>query len=314
MKKKGNVSLNELITEKIVLLESNGKPSTAHNYRTLLHFVQKHFGVVMMADCGPDFVWKMDGLLGGYSPSTKATYYACFKSIWNYAAYKGWTKGVDYPFQRHSYEIDRVKAPKVLKRTEWWMSRDEMSELYRQWLSMADSTSKRYVGMFLASYLMNGANINDLVRLTYNRDYFRSDGTVFSFVRHKTADKSPTTVRVPITEWLRPILDYMSDEPTSGGLVFGSFVDGYTMTEAALRKRVMTINSCMGKHLKKVLGRPDVSPTTARHSFVTVANHLGFNFSIIEQMAGHTISGPSGHYIGAAPIEQLFAVSNALIV
>lgn len=314
MKQKNTVTLNELVTEKMVIMENDGKMNSAHNYRTLLHFIQKHFGIVLISECGPEFIKQMDKCLADYSPSTKSTYYSLLKSIWHYAEYKGYTGKCEYPFRRKQYEMDKIAIPKILRRSDWWVDIKGMSEIYHSWENMKDGNRKRYIGLFLTSYLFNGANINDIVRIRFTRDWFQSNGTILSFIRKKTAEKSPTKVRVPVTKWVKPILEYMGEEPELNGLVFKSFIDGYDMTENSLFKRIMTLNSVISKQIKIVTGRPDISTTTARHSFITNANHLGFNYSIIEQMAGHVLSDVSGNYIGQAPVERLFEVGNALII
>lgn len=316
MKKQSNVTLNELITEKMAMLANAEKHNTAHNYRSLLHFIQRNFGLVLASDADASFVRKMDAAMSGLSDSTKATYYACLKSIWYYAEYKGYIK-CQFPFRRKSYQLDLVKIPRMGKRNDCWLTVDEMSKLYAYWTVMEDGLRKRYIGLFLASYLMNGSNLMDIMRLRYSNEWYHSQGKVLTFVRHKTAEKSPVTVRIPVTDWLKPILNYMADEPVRGGLVFGSFMAGVPNNEKAIIRKVTSLNNSVSKILRKELPkiglRDDVSTTWARHSFFTNANHLGFNYSVIEAMGGHSLSGVSGNYIGQAPIDRLFEVSDALL-
>lgn len=315
--KKSNVTINELVSEKMVQLRENNQINTSNSYRTLLHFLERHFGVVLCRECDASFVKRMNAVMDGMSQSTKANYFACLKSVWYYAQYKGYTGKMDFPFRRKSWETDKVRIPKMTRRTECWMSLDEITALYRHWCDMPNGIRKRYVGLFLASYLMNGANVADLVRIRYNSEWFASGGRIITFVRHKTADKSPTTVRVPVTVWLKPILEYMADKPFRGGLVFGSFVDGCT-TEDSINKKVMTLNNCCTKILRKVMKsagmRDDVSVTFARHSYSTNLNHLGAPFAMIEKNLGHSGGGDAAfNYIGNFSEEALFKWNELLI-
>lgn len=316
--KKSTVTMNELVTSKMANLMAANKINTANNYRSLLHFLERNFGVVYCSDCTPGFVQKMDAAMAGLSPSTKATYFATFRAIWNYANYKGYTGKADYPFRTKSYEIDKVKVPKILRRSEWYASREEMSEIYRYWEGMDDCIRKRYIGLFLASYLCNGANLNDVVRLQYNNDWFSSGGTILSFVRKKTEERAPVKVRVPVTGWLRKILDYMADEPVRNGYVFGSFIRGWEHSEKAMQKRVMTLNNSASKILKKELGkagmRNDLSVTFARHSFSSALHHLGAPFALVEQAMGHSGGGVAFNYIASFSDKDLFKWSELLIV
>lgn len=316
MKKKSNVTLNELITEKMAMLQNAEKHNTAHNYRSLLHFIQRNFGLVLAADADAGFIRQMDAAMSSLSDSTKATYYACLKSIWYYAEYKGYVS-CPFPFRRKSYEVDKIKIPRMGKRNDCWMTVQEMSSLYVYWMGMDDGLRKRYIAVFLCSYLMNGANVMDLIRIRYNNDWYTSKGRVLTFVRHKTAEKSATRVTVPVTKWLKPIMDYLADEPTRNGLVFGSLVSDVPFNEKSLLRKVTSLNNSVSKILRKELPkiglRDNVSTTWARHSFFTNANHLGFNFSLIESMGGHTLPGVSGNYVGQAPVDRLFEVGDSLI-
>ena len=180
-RKKCNATINELVCEKMAVLKSNGKYCTLHNYRALLHFIEKHFGVIKASDCDAAAVMRMKNLMAHLSPSTQASYFACLKSIWNYASYIGATGKTEYPFQRYAYELDKVKVPRIQKRTESYLTVSDMSRLYRHWMEIPvegkrDRSRKTYLGLFLMSYLMNGANVNDIVRMRYNNDWYTSGG------------------------------------------------------------------------------------------------------------------------------------------
>lgn len=324
MKGKKTTTVNELICEKIAILNLNGKVPTAKNYRALLHFIEKHFGLLPAADCDAACVMRMKTIMKDLSPSTQASYFACLKSIWNYAQYKGFTGKTEYPFQRHQYEIDKVKVPKTLKRTEHFLTIEQISKIYHYWFQMPDEkkldkSRKRYVGLFLFSYLGNGANVNDLVRMKYNNDYWNSDGKILSFVRHKTEDKSPVKVTIPITSLLKPILDYIADKPSRNGLVLGSFMDETDINNNDdVYKRIMYLNNFTSVKVrqvcKKIGLRDDVCVTFARHSYSTALHHIGAPFALVEKCLGHSGSDIAFNYIGQFSNEDLFKWNEKLIV
>lgn len=323
MQAKKNTTVNELICEKIAMLQMQGKYPTARNYKSLLHFIERHFGLLKASECDARCVMRMKMIMKDFSTSTQASYFACLKSIWNYAHYKGYTAKCEYPFQRHEYEIDKVRVPKTKRRTEHFLTREQMSALYRHWLSMPDGTkreasSKRYVALFLFSYLGNGANLNDLLRMRYNNDWFNSGGEILSFVRHKTAEKSPVKVQIPVTGWLRPILDYIADEPKRNGLVLSSFLGGVDPNdEERLSLRIMYINTWTSNRVRKAcaaLGlRDDVSVTFARHSYSTALHHIGAPFALVERNLGHSGTDIAFNYIGSFSTEDLFKWNELLI-
>lgn len=323
-RKKSNATINELVCEKMAVLKSNGKYCTLHNYRALLHFIEKHFGVLKASDCDAAAVMRMKNLMAHLSPSTQASYFACLKSIWNYASYIGATGKTEYPFQRYAYELDKVRVPRIQRRTESYLTVSDMSMLYRHWFTIPDNgkrnkSRKMYLGLFLMSYLMNGANVNDIVRMTYNNDWYTSGGKILSFVRHKTADKSPVKVRVPLTDLLSPIFHFLSSEEKRNGPMFGGLLGGVRLDdEESLLRRVMYLNNYASKRVRsecKLLGiMEDVSMTFARHSYSTAMHHMGAPFALVENNLGHSGSGVAFNYIGSFSDSDLFKWNELLIV
>lgn len=323
MRTKKNTTVNELICEKIAMLQMQGKYPTARNYRALLHFIENNYGLLKASECDSRCVLGMKVLMKDLSTSTQSSYFACLKSIWNYAAYKGYTGKTEYPFQRHQYEIDKVKVPKMKKRTEHFLTVEQISRIYHHWTEMPDQkerdrTSKRYVALFLFSYLGNGANISDLARMRYTSDWFNSDGKILSFIRHKTADKSPVKVQIPVTKWLKPIVEYIADEPQRNGLVLSSFLGGIDPNdEEKLTLRIMYLNAYTSNRVRKVckaIGlRDDVSVTFARHTYSTTLHHIGAPFALVERNLGHSGSDIAFNYIGGFSTEDLFKWNELLI-
>ena len=323
--KKGpnNTSINELIVEKMAMLRQNGKFGTLHNYRGLLHFIEKHFGVLKAVDCNAAAVMRMKNLMSHLSTSTQASYLACLKSIWNYARYIGATGKTDYPFQKFAFEIDKVKVPRIQRRTESYLSIEDISKLYWHWFTIPEDkkfniSRKKTLGLFLLSYLGNGANVNDLLRLTYNTDWFNSNGKILSFIRHKTAEKSPVKVKIPVTDYLRPVLDFLASEPQRNEPVLGWFLrDVKIDDEENILKRVMYWNCYASKRVRyecKILGiRYDVSMTFARHTYSTTLHHLAAPFALVEKNLGHTGDGIAFNYIGQFSEQDLFKWNEMLI-
>ena len=318
--KKKEKSINELICSKMENLKMNGQLNTAHNYRTLLHFIERNYGIVMASQCGPEFVQRMYRDMSGLSDSTKASYFAYFKAIWQFAEYMGYTGKAAFPFQRKAYEADKVRIPRMARRTEHYLTRDDMTRIYNYWKGMEDGVRKRYIAVFLFSYLANGANVADLLRLTYNTDWFSSGGRVLSFVRHKTASRTGIKVRIPVTNWLKDVMDYLADEPVRGMPVLGSFLNGADLRdEDRVMKRIMCVNNStskiLRKELKKIGIREDICVTMARHSYSTAMHHIGCPFALVEQALGHSNGGNIAfNYIGHFNDDDLMKWNEMLIV
>ena len=181
-------TLNSLIELKMKSLEEDGKVSTMKNYRSFLHYIDGHFGEVDIKSVNPEFAQKMKKMMTveGKTTSTINSYFALMSSIFNYAVYKKYTTADKYPFQRKSYELDKVKKPKPVKRTDWFLKKEQMQLIYGEWVKETNQSIKRYVGIFLASYLCNGANLADVLRLRYDSNYYKNDKKVLVFTRKKT--------------------------------------------------------------------------------------------------------------------------------
>lgn len=321
MKKK--VFFNTLIMEKVHVCEFENRTGTAMNYRSLLHYIEQRFGLVEVKNVNPQFAAEMKAQMVAEkkSPSTIVNYFNMLGAIYNYAVYKRLAKPEDFPFQRKPYELDKVKKPKPNKRTECYLTKKQMQTLYDYWLTMPTDKSywlnrKKYLGMFLISYLCNGANIADIHRLTYNHEYFNNDGKILSFVREKVKNRSAAVVRIPVIPQLRVLLDYFALEPKNNGLVF-DFAADVIDTEIPLRRRICYDNTRIRDMFVQigndVIGRDDITVTYARHSYSSVLHHCGCNFAIVEQNLGHQLQGVAGNYIGQQTIDELFKVNANLL-
>lgn len=319
-----NTSFNQLIAEKIALLKQQGKYCTVNAYRSLLHLIEREFGVVKCSDCGAAFAMRLAGAMRdkGLSQSTIHTYLACYRAVWNYGVYRKLIRDAEHPIQRYPFELDKPKMPSISQRSENYLTREQMSSLYRHWESLPSATEsqrnkRRYLGLFLMSYLCNGANLNDLVRMTYNNDWFNSGGRILSFVRHKTVDRSPVKVRIPVTGWLAAVMDCIADKPSSNGLVLGSFVDGAD-NEEALRKRLTFLNNYTSRITRyegcSIGLRHDITASFARHSYSTAMHHMGAPFSLVEGAMGHSHRWDVAfNYIASYSDDALFEWNSKLI-
>ena len=172
--------------------------------------------------------------------------------------------------------------------------------------------------MFIDSYLCNGANVADLLRLKYDDEYYSSGKRILGFYRHKTINSSGVYVRVPVIDKLKMVIESIGDPETMNGLVFGSFLNDRDVDDSeSVDSRVMYVNTYCSKVTRKVcakLGiRTDTSVTFARHSYISRLHHIGAPYSLVERNAGHALSGVADNYIGEYDDEILFEWNNKLI-
>ena len=318
--KKQNRSLNELLIEKMLVMKTEGR-SSYRNYRTIIHYIQTHYGIVQMNDVNTQFATNLHAKMRGEgkSAATIKTYFALLQSIVNYGQYLGLFSGDPKLTRSKSYELDKVKLEKPRKRQGSYFTKDDIQKLWDYWVGLEPSSKgdKRWLGIFLASYLCNGANAADLLRMRYNDEWRNSGGKVLGFHRHKVRNSSGAYVRVPITDKLAMVLGEVGDEVCDGGLVFGSFLNDTDINDDdAVDLRVMYVNTYASKVLKKIakqLGlRGDCSFCFARHSYCTILNGEGVNYAVIERNLGHSL-GITDNYLGDIPIAKLFEANEKLL-
>lgn len=320
--KKTERTLNELIVEKMVSLQTENRVGTNYNYRTLKNYIEKHYGIVKMKDVNPKWAAGLHKKMKdeGKSAATIKNYFALLQSITNYGAYIGCTVGDVKLTRSKSYELDKVKIEKPKTRRNKWLTREDIGKLWDYWIGLPNKPKgeKKWIGLFMASYLCNGCNMADLVRLRYDDEYFTSNKKVFGFYREKVKRTSGAYARIPIIDRLKTVIDAIGDDEVYDGLVFGSFLDG-TDTEDSVKmaKQVMYLNSYCSKVLKNVckkIGiRDDVSFGFARHSYCSNLNHAGVNYAIIERNMSHSL-GITDNYLGDVSIEALFDANSKLFI
>lgn len=316
-------SLNELLIEKMLVMKAEGR-SSYRNYRTIIHYIQTHYGIVQMKDVNTQFAANLHAKMRseGKSAATIKTYFALLQSIVNYGQYLGLFSG-DPKLTRsksRSYELDKICLEKPRTRRNKWLLYEDICKLWDYWLTLNDGTKgeKRWLGLFFASYLCNGANLADILRLKYDDEYYSSGKIVFGFYRQKTINSSGAYVRVPIINNLKMIIETIGDDEMKNGLVFGSFLNDVDVNDKdELDLRVMYANTYCSKVVKKVCGklgiRSDVSVTFARHSYITRMNHIGAPYALIERNAGHTLAGVADSYVGDYDIQTLFKWNEMLL-
>lgn len=320
-----NVTFQSLISEKITMMKNENKPSFI-NYQSLLSNLNTEFGPIFISDFNSDFTtkWKAKMKKDGISDSTIAFRFTLCKAIYHYAVYKGYASMDDFPFQRHSYELDKPKTPAIAKRTECYLTREEMTKLYKYWLTMSekkhvDRVAKKYLALFLMSYLCNGANAIDLMKMKYCANYQRSGGQCLYFVRSKVAERTGAKVVIPLIEPLKKILEHIGGDVVIGRPVLsGYFINGYDMNNIDdVRLNCIRLCSQVKKTLKpifkKIIGVDHCSMTYARHSYSTVLHNLGAPHHIIERNLGHACNDIAFNYIGATPTKKLFEINNLLL-
>jgi site-specific recombinase XerD len=262
----------------------------------------------------------------GKAKATIGIYLRACRVVVNECIRRGFLLQSAYPFSEK--DISKVSIPRGKSRKQECLSVEQWTQLYdifssqqypEEWTDEYKKATHIYLGMFLAMYLMNGLNLADLARLTYNKHYTRSGKKCLQFYRQKTKDRTDNDaeVIVPITEPLRVILSELAAEYEPDGLLFPYLLKDAT-TDAEKARRVQQENQNCKKHVRKLtatLGWTEQpSPTWCRHSFATNLQQRGVPMKYISDAMGHSTGGSvTMGYINDYPLDRQLEYNNKLL-
>ena len=211
-------------------------------------------------------------------------------------------------------KLDMFKGVKEMNRKssrkDWYLNVEKMTLLYEFFEKGEAKDQKgneafapdykkrafRSLGLFLFSYLANGANMADIAKLRYDDFYYNHGQKAMRFVRQKTMRETDgMEVIFPVLPQMQVILDRIALKPQRGAQVFDIIEEG--MSEV----RIMEIVSCENSNINdrmaviaRFLGMEErPTPTWCRHSYATNLRDAGVSTEFISTMMGHTITSGS---------------------
>ena len=222
---------------------------------------------------------------------------------------------------------------KKTNRKDWCLNVEKMTRLYRFFENddtKDENGKERFdsqyrqrlfesLGMFLFSYMANGANIADLAKLRYDDFYYHQEQKAMRFIRQKTMRESNgVEVIFPILPQMQVILDRIANKPQRGGLVF--HIINENMDDTRIKEIVACENSNIADRMEiisKLVGLDEQpSPTWCRHSYATNLRDAGISTEYISTMMGHTMTTGSAttlSYLSQYSMETMVAYNSNLL-
>ena len=239
------------------------------------------------------------------SQTTIGIYLRAFRVVVRRAAAMGVLLGDRMDMFRGIKDVNRKG-----ERKEWCLDVEKMTRLYeffekgetqdQEGNEVFDPKYKKRLfhslGLFLFSYLANGANMADIVKLRYDDFYYNHEQKAMRFIRQKTMRETDgMEVIFPILPQMQVILDRIARKPQRGVLVFGIIKEG--MTERRIKEIVSCENANINARMEnvtKLLGMEEkLTPTWCRHSYATNLRDAGVSTEYISTMMGHTMTSGS---------------------
>lgn len=225
----------------------------------------------------------------GKSTTTVKIYVIALRTILNEGKKDRFITEAQYPFGKGKYEIKSGSGRKMA------LTLSQIGKVLKH--PLLTDVERRSRDLWFFSYLCNGININDLLRLKY-KDI---SGGEIHFVRQKTmrTTKNIKTISATLLNEMNVIIKkWGNPEKKPDNYIFPFLKHGMTALEE--RRTVQNVTRLINKKMVKIskeLGYDPISTYTARHSFATVLKRSGTNIAFISESLGHTDLRTTENYL-----------------
>jgi len=292
-------TLNGAFKNKIQTLLDNGQIGSAQYYRIVLRSIERFAGENIQFS-SVNVVWlnKYEKYLLDLKRTytTVGIYCRAIRCIMNEGLKAGIIKENQYPFGNGKYEIPNGEGRKIA------LTIQQIKQIVNY--SDGNPYNERYRDLWLFSYLCNGINFADMLRLKYSNIV---NGEI-CFYRQKTirTTKTKKELRAIITPELQSIIDkWGNPEKKPDNYIFPYLNDKKDNNEifTVVGDVVRRCNKRM-KTIGKNLGIGEISTYTARHSFATVLKRSGANIAYISESLGHNDLKTTENYLASFEREE----------
>jgi integrase len=294
----------------VASLKAEGRAATAQSYYSAASSFKAFRSDLKLDQITPDLLAKYEKwmLNNGSSISTVGIYARSLRTIINQVKSKGLIKDTQYPFGRGKYIIP---ASRNVKKA---LSLAEIKLIF-QYEAIPLSPEDKARDFWVFSYLTNGLNIKDIVRLKWKN----IDGDKLSFIRAKTARSSKANQRAisaVLTDPAKEIIaKWGSQDRRPDSYIFEVLQTGITPLRE--RELVQNFTKIVNKWMRRVAAAVGIDkPVTsyfARHSYATVLKRSGAPMEYISESLGHKDLRTTESYLDSFEDDVKKQYSNALL-
>jgi integrase len=294
-----NDTLNSAFKAKIDSLVEVGAIGNSITYSCAFRHLEKYAGTKIPFDyITVDWLKKYEKtmLVEGKSYTTISMYIRSMRVLFNDAKNAGVIKEAQYPFGKGKFEIPTGKGRKMALNLQQ----------IKQIITYTDGSeaTEQYRDLWFFSYLCNGINVNDMLKLKYAN----IDCDEIHFYRSKTlhTTKEKKEIEVLLTPEMNKIIEKWGNPDKNPDNYVFPFLTG-NETPIEQKKRIQDITRRINKRMKKIgdrLGIPGISTYTARHSYATVLKRSGANIAYISESLGHADLKTTENYLASFEREE----------
>ena len=292
-------TLNTAFQAKIEALLENGQIGSYQYYKETLKSIEEFAGgKIQFSAVTVDWLRKYEKHLLATDKNYTTVGMRCraIRCILNTAKKSGIIKENQYPFGSGKYEIPTGQSRKMaltLQQIGMIVTYTDGSE-----------TTERYRDLWFFSYLCNGVNFTDLLKLKYSNI---QNGEI-SFLRSKTirTSKVKRELQAVVIPEMQTIIDRWGNKDRQPDTYIFDYLKGNEtpLQEKSILKDI--IRRC-NKRMKKIgdaVGISGISTYAARHSYATVLKRSGANIAYISESLGHADLKTTENYLASFEREE----------
>ncbi len=300
-------SVNNAFLAKIANLKNEGRSGTQISNECALNSLQKFGGQnIQFTDVTIDWLRRYEKYMisEGNSFTTIGMYVRALRSLINDAIKAGLLKPSNYPFGKDKYEIPTGSGRKLALTLTQIKTIVDYSD--------GNPTTDRYKSLWFFSYLCNGINFIDMIKLKYSNIH---NGEI-SYLRSKTirTSKIKKEIHAIVSPEMKAIINRWGNPDRRANQYIFPFLNG-NETPMEIKDKAKDIIHRTNDKLKTIgetMGIDGLSTYSARHSFASVLKRSGANISFISESLGHADQKTTENYL--ASFEQDERIKNAALL
>lgn len=300
-------SILTAFNNKIEELIKAGQIGTASSYQCAINSISKYTSKdLKFSDITLDWVKKYEShLIGEEKTRTTIKFYiGCLRAIMNEGKENKIITEAQYPFGKGKFEIKTGTGRKLA------LTLNQISKVLKH--ALMTENERRMRDLWFFSYMTNGINFNDMLRLRY-KDIA---GGEIHFSRQKTirtTRKQKEIIATLLPEMKQIINKWGNSDRRPDNYIFPFLSkDMDPITEKKTIQNVIRLCNKKMANISKELKYDTISTYTARHSYATVLKRSGANIAFISESLGHSDLRTTENYL--ASFEQEARAKNASLL
>jgi len=301
------MTLSSLFDRYIAIQNKKGNVGTAISYKTTINSLNEFKKNITLFDVTPNFLQSYEDYMLGRnkSQSTVGIYLRQLRAIYNDAIARNLISKDNYPFGKHKYTIP------VSSNVKKAISSDDLRLLLNYTPNVKEE--QKALDFWILSYLCNGINFCDLLRLKYEN----IDGDSINFIRSKTKNTkkgSQQMIRVHFHPRAKAIINRWKSDSSDSSYIFPTLRDSLTpIQEKYLIQDFIKINNKYMEIVRTRLGISQKCNTySCRHTFATHLKNNNVNPAYISESLGHANISTTMAYLASFEDKTKIEYSNLL--